>query len=168
MPLVTLATANPFVDGRQSERALTIRGGVERFLHAQGWATLPELTLPGGRRADLVALTPKGEVTIVEVKSSLADLRADAKWPDYRDHCDALVFATLADVPLDAFPRDAGLMLADAYGAETVRQAPHHPLSAHRRKRMHLLFGRAAALRLRRCCDHAGVDGTTLADARDA
>ena len=167
MPLVSVSPASPFIDRRQSRRALTIRTGVERHFGALGWATLPEVTLACGRRADLMALSPKGEVAIVEIKSSLADLRADTKWPDYRAHCDALTFATLADVPRDAFPEETGLMLADGYGAETLREAPRHPLSAHRRKALHLRFARAAAMRLQRCCDHAGVDGGRFAEAAD-
>ena len=164
MPLIDVARANPFVDGRQSQRAMEVRAGVERHYREQGWATLPEVTLSGGRRADLLALSPKGDVTIVEIKSSVADLRADAKWPDYRAHCDELVFATLRDVPADIFPEDAGLMVADAYGAHRLRPGPVHRLSAHGRKKIHLRFARAAALRLARCCEHAGVDATDFRD----
>ena len=165
MPVVTIARANPFVDGRQSERAMEVRAGVERHYREQGWATLPEVTLSGGRRADVMALSPKGDVTIVEIKSSIADLRADTKWPDYREHCDELVFATLGDVPAEIFPDDAGLMVADSYGADRLRPGPQHRLTAHARKKLHLRFARAAALRLARCCEHAGVDARDFAKA---
>ncbi len=160
MPIVQLAVSNPFVDGRQSDRALNIRAGAERYFADHGWATLPEMTLASGRRADLVALSPKGRVTIVEIKSSVADFRVDTKWPDYREDCDALIFATLADVPADIFPDDAGLMICDSYGADTVREAPEHSMKPTRRRDVHLRFARAAAMRLSRCCAHAGVDGT--------
>jgi hypothetical protein len=77
----------PLVDGRQSEMAIRVWRGAARLLRARGFACVGELTLASGRRADLAALGPGGEIWIVEVKSSLADLRADDKWPDYRAHC---------------------------------------------------------------------------------
>ena len=164
MPIVSLKTENPFVDGRQSDRALQGRTGVERYFAEKNWTTLPEMTLATGRRADLVALSPKGEICIVEVKSSIADLKADNKWPDYRDFCDELIFATLVDVPADIFPLEAGLMIADAYGAELLRPPPQQKLAAARRKSIHLAFARASASRLARCCAYAGIEGSTLAD----
>ena len=78
------------VDGRQSETALAIARGTARLLHAHGRCVVSELPLPSGRRADLVALDPGGELWIVEIKSSIADFRADQKWQDYRAHCDRL------------------------------------------------------------------------------
>ena len=163
MPIVSLDTDNPFVDGRQSKRALAIRNGVERYFVEAGWATLPELTLPGGRRADILALSLKGQICIVEIKSSVADMKADTKWSEYRDHADELIFATLPDVPQAIFPQDAGFMLADAHGAELIRPSPIEKISASRRKSVHLVFARASALRLARCCAHAGVDSTEFA-----
>ncbi|EFL89920.1 MmcB family DNA repair protein [Ahrensia sp. R2A130] len=162
MPIVSLATSSPFVDGRQSQRALEVRVGVERYFEEQGHVTLPELTLPGGRRADIVALCPKGSITIVEIKSSLADLRADSKWPDYTQWCDALLFATLPDVPREEFPQETGLMLADSYGAEIIRPASEHKLPPARRKAAHLAFARTSAQRLARCCAHAGAESASF------
>lgn len=164
MPIVSLATPNPFIDGRQSERAMSVRCGVERYLWEAGWVTLPELTLKNGRRADIAALSPKGDVMIVEIKSSTADMKADQKWPDYHEFCDQLLFATLADVPADIFPDEAGLMIADQYGAEVLRPAPPVKLAPARRKAVHLQFARASAARLARCCEHAGFDSSTFAD----
>jgi len=164
MPIVSLNTDNPFVDGRQSERALTIRMGVERYFTDADWATLPELTLPTGRRADLVAVSGKGQICIVEIKSSISDFKTDNKWPDYHAFCDELVFATLADVPADIFPLETGFMTADAHGAEMIRPAPVEKISAARRKSVHLAFARASALRLSRCCAHAGFDSAQFSD----
>ena len=73
------------VDGRQSAVASGIQRGVRRLFSELGHVTLPEFTLANGRRADLIALAPDGALTIVEVKSSVADFRADRKWPDYED-----------------------------------------------------------------------------------
>lgn len=159
MPIVSLTASNPFEDGRQSDRALAVRFGCERYFSERNWVTLPEMALKNGRRADLICISPKGEICIVEVKSSVADFRADNKWPDYQHFCDELLFATLPDVPSDIFPEEAGLLIADAYGAELLRSAPLVKLSAARRKAVHLAFGRASALRLARCCAHASVDG---------
>jgi hypothetical protein len=135
-------------DGRQSETALAIQRGVGRLFRAHGYAVVTELVLATGRRADVIALGPSGEITIVEIKSSIADFRADGKWPDYAPYCDRLYFASHAGVPHEIFPEAAGLILADAYGAEILREAPLSPLVAARRKAMTLRFAQAAAYRL--------------------
>ena len=100
--------------------------------------------LPSGRRADLVALGGDGEIIIVEIKSSVADFRADQKWMDYRLHCDRLFFATIVDVPCDIFPADVGLIVADAFGAAIVCEAPEHRIAAATRKTVMLRFAHAA------------------------
>ncbi|MGH6926561.1 MAG: MmcB family DNA repair protein [Propylenella sp.] len=135
-------------DGRQSERALAIRRGVCRRLRAEGLALIPEVTLRSGRRADLVALGDDGTITIVEIKSSIEDFRADGKWPDYLLHSDHFYFATGPDVPADIFPGEAGLIVADPYGAEILREAAYAKISAAMRREMLIRIARAGALRL--------------------
>jgi hypothetical protein len=147
------------VDGRQSPAALAIARGSARCLHALGYGVVSELPLPSGRRADLVALGGEGEILIVEIKSSIADFRADQKWTDYRLHCDRLFFATSLDVPREIFPADAGLIVADAFGASILSEAPEHRLIAARRKTMMLRFAHAAALRLQALADPHGPYG---------
>jgi hypothetical protein len=147
------------IDGRQSETALAIARGTARLLHAHGFTIVSELALPSGRRADLVALDAGGEIWIVEIKSSVADFRADQKWQDYRAHCDRLYFATCLDVPCEIFPPDTGLIVADAFGAEFKCQAPEHRLPAATRKSMLLSFARAAARRLQSLADPTGPYG---------
>jgi hypothetical protein len=147
------------VDGRQSETALAVGRGTARLLHAHGFCVVSELPLPSGRRADLVALAASGEIWIVEIKSSVADFRADQKWQDYRAHCDRLFFATSLEVPCEIFPPDTGLIVADAFGAEFKCEAPEHRLPAATRKSMMLLFARAAALRLQSLVDPTGPYG---------
>jgi hypothetical protein len=156
MSLSSLAAALP-VDGRQSSTALAIARGATRLLHSLGFSVVSELPLTSGRRADLVALGGDGEIWIVEIKSSLADLRADQKWMDYRLHCDRLFFATTLDLPCEVFPDDTGLIVADAYGATIVCEAPEHRLHAATRKNMMLSFARAAALRLAALADPEGA-----------
>ncbi len=106
------------------------------------------MPLASGRRADVVALGSDGTIVIVEVKSSVEDFRVDQKWQFYRHHCDRLYFATTIRVPHAIFPEDAGLFIADAYGAEMLREAPEHRLSAATRKAMLIRFGRLSAARL--------------------
>jgi hypothetical protein len=155
--------ANPVLelpaDGRQSETALAIARGTARLLHAHGFCVVSELGLPSGRRADLVALDSGGEIWIVEIKSSVADFRADQKWQDYRAHCDRLFFATCMEVPCTIFPPDTGLIVADAFGAQFYCEAPEHRLPAATRKSMLLLIARAAALRLQSLVDPSGPYG---------
>lgn len=159
MTLIAKPTLEIPVDGRQSETALAVARGTARLLHARGFSVVSELPLPSGRRADLVALDAGGEIWIVEIKSSVADFRADQKWQDYRAHCDRLFFATCLEVPQEIFPPDAGLIVADAFGAQLISEAPEHRLTAATRKSMMLAFARAAALRLQSLADPNGPYG---------
>jgi hypothetical protein len=159
MKLVATPPLQLPVDGRQSETALRIARGAARLLHAHGFCVVSELGLPSGRRADLVALDAGGEIWIVEIKSSVADFRADQKWQDYRAHCDRLFFATSMEVPCEIFPPDTGLIVADSYGAQMVCEAPEHRLAAATRKSLMLSFARAAALRLQSLVDPNGPYG---------
>ena len=157
-----LASSQPLempVDGRQSETALAVTRGTARLLHAHGFSVVSELGLPSGRRADLVALDAGGEIWIVEIKSSMADFRADQKWQAYRAHCDRLFFATCQEVPCEIFPPDTGLIVADAFGAQVICEAPEHRLAAATRKSMMLIFARAAAQRLQSLIDPTGPYG---------
>jgi hypothetical protein len=159
-PMILRAPAiAPPVDGRQSETALKIARGSARLLHAHGYCVVSELPLASGRRADLVALGGDGEIWIVEIKSSIADLRADRKWMDYRLHCDRLFFATTVELPCDIFPKDAGLIVADAFGAHVACEAPVHRLHPSTRRSMTLAVARAAALRLQWLADPDGPYG---------
>lgn len=148
MAIVSIHGDNPLRDGRQSQRALAVRRGMQRLLLNMRHATLPELGLSNGRRADIVSLSEKGEIWIVEIKSSIEDFRVDRKWPDYRAYCDRLYFATLPDVPAEIFPQECGLFVSDHYGAEMLRDAPEHRLTPAARKAITLSFSRIAAARL--------------------
>ena len=148
MPIIQAIPVNPLVDGRQSERAMKVRRGVQRLLTEMGAHVIPELSLASGRRADLVALTRQGDVWIVEIKSSIEDFRVDRKWPDYRLHCDRFFFASHPEVPTEIFPTECGFILSDGYGAEILREAPDHRLPPATRKALMLRFARAGAARL--------------------
>jgi hypothetical protein len=144
-------------DGRQSPTAASIQKGVCRHLRAAGFATLTEFTLASGRRVDIMALSPSGQLWIVEIKSSREDFRADLKWPQYRDFCDRLYFAIATDLAPEIMPHEAGLIIADAWGAEIQRDPMEHLLHAARRRSMTLAFARAAALRLHGLHDPASL-----------
>lgn len=122
--------------------------GAGRHLRERGFAIVKEMTFANGRRGDIVALSPSGELLVVEVKSGLADYRIDGKWPDYRDYCDGFLFAVAPEFPIEVLPEDVGLIIADAYGGHLMREPPRHPLNAARRKALTIAFARLAALRL--------------------
>jgi hypothetical protein len=144
-------------DGRQSETALMIARGVRRLLRARGFSSLSELPLTDGRRADIAAVNGEGEVLIVEIKSSRADFRADRKWRDYVACCDRLYFAISERTPAALMPVEAGLIVADSYGAEILREAQIRRMSPASRRALLLRFARAAADRLHRLADPAGA-----------
>lgn len=158
MPVIS-STTSAIVRAEEEEAsplALAISRGTQRLLAALGLACISELPLASGRRADLVAVGGDGEVWIVEIKSSVADFRADHKWPDYRLHCDRFFFATAPQVPAAIFPDDAGLIIADGFGGVLERDAPLHRLHSTTRRSLLLTFARAAALRLQAVADPAG------------
>ncbi|MCQ0988534.1 MmcB family DNA repair protein [Jiella marina] len=148
MPLVSPFSTDPLIDGRQSERAMMVRRGVQRLMMARRVSLLPEMPLDSGRRADLVCLSDKGEISIVEIKTSIQDFRVDQKWPIYRLHCDRFYFATHPGVPADIFPEDFGLILSDGYEAEVLREAPIERLQPATRRAMTLRFAQLSADRL--------------------
>lgn len=127
--------------------------GVGRLLLERGWAPLFEFTLPTGRRLDVAAISEAGDIAAVEIKVSLADFRADEKWNEYLEFCDRYYFAVPDGFPLDILPADQGLIVADRFGAAIVREAPHSPLAAARRKALTIRFARAAAERFARSAD---------------
>jgi hypothetical protein len=149
------------VDRRQSPVAAGVQRGVRRLFAELGHVSLPEFTLASGRRADVVALSPDGTLTIVEIKSCVADFRADRKWPDYAAYCDEFYFAVPDTMPCEILPAERGLIVADAFAAAIVRGAARHPLSGARRKAMLLRFARIAAGTLHALAD-PGARGALL------
>lgn len=144
-------------DRRQSPTALHVQRGVRRLFAELGQVTIPEFSLANGRRADVIALSACGRLTIVEIKSSVADFRADRKWPDYRDYCDRFCFAIPHTMPAALIPHETGLIVADAFGAAILREAPEHPLSGARRKAVTLRFAHSAASLLHALADPGAI-----------
>ncbi len=133
--------------------AADIRRGVARALAAADQAVVTELALANGRRADLVALDRTGMITLIEVKASRADFLADRKWRAYLDYCDRFYFAVADGFPLELLPAAEGLIRADRFAAEILREAPVRGLAAARRKALLIRFARAAAGRLQALLD---------------
>jgi hypothetical protein len=134
--------------------AADVLRGVSRLLYRHEYLGVPEVPLRNGRRADIMALGPKGEIMIIEIKVSRADLLGDGKWPDYLDYCDHYYWAVPQGFDLTLFDRAAlapdvaGLMVADRYDGAIVREASHRPLAAARRKTETLRIARLATRRM--------------------
>jgi hypothetical protein len=135
-----------FTFSRPETTQLVTRGAA-RFFVDLGWAPLLEVGLPNGRRADVMALGPRGELAIVEVKSSREDFMTDRKWGEYLDWCDRFYFAVAPEFPRQVLPEGAGLIVADAFGGAILAECEAVPLAGARRKSLTLAFARLAAMR---------------------
>ncbi|MDV7143189.1 MmcB family DNA repair protein [Tropicimonas sp. TH_r6] len=122
--------------------------GTCRFLASLGFVTVEELVPTPGLRVDVMALGPKGEIWIVECKSSRADYASDHKWQGYLEWCDRFFWAVDGAFPTELLPEDTGLVIADAYDAEILRMSPETKLAGARRKVLTQKFARHAARRL--------------------
>lgn len=128
--------------------------GVCRMLLRHDCVAIGEVPLEGGRRVDLMALDARGNIVIVEIKVSRADLLSDAKWPDYLGHCDRFFWAVPQGFdlrPLDQphfLPERTGLIIADRYDAAVAREAATVPLPAPARRKATLAFARRAGRRV--------------------
>jgi hypothetical protein len=119
--------------------------GVCRALLGHDFAALTEFSPIPGLRVDVIALGPRGEIWVVECKSSRADFAGDRKWQGYLDWCDRFFWAVSPDFPADLLPPDTGLMLADGFDAEIVRMPPERRLAPARRQAVLRAFARTAA-----------------------
>lgn len=125
-----------------------ITRGVMRLMNGLGFASLTEFKLTNNRRVDVAGIDRAGRFIVVEVKSSIADFRADNKWQEYLDFCDLFYFAVDADFPKDILPGDCGLIVSDAYEAAIIRPAQENTMNGNRRRTQTLRFARTGANRL--------------------
>ena len=153
---------DPFLSNAQPGQLLA--RGVCRHLGSYDFVTVEELVPARGLRVDVMGLGPKGEVWIIECKSSRADFQADRKWHNYLQFCDRFFWAVDENFPTELLPDDTGLIIADAYGGEVVRMGPLDKLAPARRKAMTQKFARHAALRAQAARD-PGVGTLFRADA---
>nr|WP_319246931.1 MmcB family DNA repair protein [uncultured Celeribacter sp.] len=138
--------SDPFVTSAQPGQLLA--RGVCRHMRSHDFVCVEELVPTRGLRVDVMALGPKGDVWVIECKSSRADFTSDTKWQGYLEWCDRFFFAVDQDFPTEILPAEAGLIMADAYQAEILRLPEQQRLPAARRKVMHMKFARHAATRL--------------------
>ena len=136
-----------------SYTAQDVSRGVSRLLLAEGYSPIAEFSLSNNRRLDIGALGLDGDVLGVEIKVSVADLRADDKWPDYLGFCDVFFFAVHPDFPQHLLPAECGLIVADKYGGAIIRPARRMNLHPSRRRAVTLRFAKQAADRLARVHD---------------
>ena len=150
-----MATVNISIIALQKrpEVTLAVCRGACRLMRQAGYTVLPDVPLPDGRRADIIAVGPAGDVAIVEVKSSIEDWRVDGKWPDYLAWSDLFYVAVPVDFPQELIPETAGLIVADAYGGAILRPSLRRPLVAARRKSLLIECARLASERLARLED---------------
>jgi hypothetical protein len=121
--------------------------GVCRHLRHHDFVSVEELIPAPGLRVDVMGMGPKGEIWVIECKSSRADFTSDNKWQGYLEWCDRFFWAVDAEFPVEILPEESGLIIADAYDAEILRMGPEVPLAAARRKVMTRKFARHAAAR---------------------
>ena len=133
--------------------------GVMRMLYGLGHAALAEFVPRGGLRVDVISVTPKGEIWVVECKSCRADFAADRKWQGYLEFCDRFFWAVDGDFPDDLLPQGTGLIRADPWGAELIRMAPESRLAGARRARLLRDIARVSTTRLMALSDPLGVSG---------
>jgi hypothetical protein len=138
-----LSPTNPILQPGQ-----LLARGVARHLVSHGFACVEELVPTRGLRVDVMALGPKGEIWVVECKSSRADYTSDSKWQGYLEWADRFFWAVDSDFPTELLPEDTGLIIADAYGGEIIRMGPESRLAPARRKVMVQKFAFHAARRL--------------------
>ena len=141
------------MNSAQPAGSSSLARGICRALDQLGYASLVEFPLANRRRADILALGKTGDLVIIEIKSSVADFRADQKWALYREFADRLYFAVPNEFPSVLIPEECGLIVADSFGAAVLRHGALTPLAAARRRALTLRFALAAANRLRRQLD---------------
>ncbi len=125
-----------------------IARGICRYLRNLDYSSLTEFKLLSKRRVDVMGLNKAGQFIIIEIKSSVADFRADDKWPEYLPFADQMYFAVANGFPLELLPDACGIMIADAYNAAVIRKSPTNKLNATRRRTQIVRYAKTAADRL--------------------
>lgn len=138
----------PEMDAPDLSPGQLLARGTARHLAQLQFACIEEFVPERGLRVDVMALGPKGQIWVIECKSSRADFASDGKWQGYLEWCDRYFWAVDADFPVELLPEDTGLIIADGYGAEVIRMAPEEKVAPARRKKLVQKFATTAAQRL--------------------
>tara|TARA_B000000460_G_C21501624_1_gene386628 strand:- start:88 stop:624 length:537 start_codon:yes stop_codon:yes gene_type:complete len=136
--------------------------GVQALFYDLGYCAITEMRLSSGRRVDVIGLDRRGRFAVAEIKTNLADLRSDQKWPEYLAFCDRFYFAVPVNFPIEIVPTETGLIVADQFGGEILRPSQHHIMTMGRRNRQIMQFARTAGMRLRKYDRQSGVLGRQM------
>jgi len=136
--------------------------GVQALFYDLGYCSITEMRLSSGRRVDVIGLDRRGRFAVAEIKTNLADLRSDQKWPEYLAFCDRFYFAVPVNFPIEIVPTETGLIVADQFGGEILRPSQHHIMTMGRRNRQIMQFARTAGMRLRKYDRQSGVLGRQM------
>ncbi|MBE88263.1 MAG: hypothetical protein CMM76_02335 [Rhodospirillaceae bacterium] len=141
------------INDKNDHTAAALTRGLSRYFRGLGQVCISEFALKNRRRADIVALDQAGFFTIVEIKSGRSDFITDHKWQDYLEFCDRFYFAVDQSFPNEIIPSTCGLIIADEYYAEIIRDCQVDKMHSARRRAMTLRFARTAAQRLTNLTD---------------
>ena len=125
-----------------------IARGVMRHFDQIGLSSLSEFSPIKGLRVDIITLGMSNEIWIIECKSGQSDFKSDRKWHNYLDWCDRYFWAVDANFPIDILPINTGIIIADAYDASILREAPLNKLSPARQRKVIKSIAKSACNRL--------------------
>ena len=157
--LMSMTDLNPQDDRLPAMPGHRLGRGVARLLHSLGHAALAEFVPSGGLRVDVISVSPKGEIWVIECKSCRTDFVSDRKWQGYLEFCDRFFWAVDCEFPDHLLPEGSGLIRADSWGAELLRMAPETRLPAARRSRLLRDIARVSTSRLLALTDPMGISG---------
>ena len=105
------------------------------FIRERNNGVLREFKLKVRRRVDLIAVSEKGDISIVEIKSSPQDFFSDKKWTEYIEWADKFYFGVGEDFPLKILPEAerSGVIITDGFDCHEVQPAPLKKLNGLRR-----------------------------------
>ena len=133
---------------KTSKNVNRIARGVMRHFAQIGLPSLSEFSPTKGLRVDIITLGMPNEIWIVECKSGQSDFKSDKKWQNYLDWCDRYFWAVDANFPINILPPDTGIIIADAYDASILREAPINKLPPARQKKIIKSIAASACNRL--------------------
>ena len=145
---VMFMNSSHFIPRRPQETTSLLTRGVCRLFQQLGFGTLTEFRLSNGRRVDVMAMHPSGEFVIIEIKSTIADYRADKKWHEYIPFCERFYFAVPSEFPIALVPDDCGVIMADSFDAVVRRESSSKALNSNRKRHQLINFALTASWRL--------------------
>ena len=134
-----------------SNKTLTtqrITDAIARSYYSQGDGVLREFRLKIKRRVDLITMTNKGWITIIEIKSSPEDFRSDSKWGEYIDWADQFYFGVAHNFPIDILPKEHGIITTDGFDVYQAQPSPVQKLNGSRRNNLIRKMAKASMRRI--------------------